>query len=76
MEPVTGAIVAGVIFFFLIPLGYFVLPMLFGVIGAAIADEGGAAIGAIVGYLAATAWAIFAVVQVILQIVRLVELLT
>jgi predicted lipid-binding transport protein (Tim44 family) len=74
MEPVTGAVVAIVIWFFLISAGYFVFTLVFGLLGGLIGGDAGGIIGTIIGYVLGAAWAIFAIVKLILEIVHVLQL--
>lgn len=79
MDPLTGAIVGAVLFWFLKELVGVVIIFVFILIGGGIgallgSAEVGAAIGTVVGWLGAIVWTIFAIVQTIAQIVLIVQL--
>lgn len=74
MDPITGAVVAIVVWFVLAGSAG-VLILLFAGLGEFIGGETGGFFGAIVGWVAAAGWAIFAVIQAILQIVHLIQLI-
>lgn len=75
MDPITGAVVAIVVWFVLISVGW-VIAYLGGVIaGAATDSETGVFVGAVIGWLIGAGWAIFALIQAILQIVHLIQLI-
>ena len=85
MDPVTGAVVALVLFLATGAASTHMLAFVGGVIGAFVddardeypfQDDFGLIIGFLIGMLLGGAYAMFALVQVILQIIRLVELLT
>ena len=85
MDPVTGAVVALVLFLATGAVSAPVLAFVGGVIGAFVDDvwdeyllydDFGSTIGFLIGMLLGGAYAVFALIQVILQIIRLVELLT
>jgi hypothetical protein len=77
---VTGIIVAGVLFFFSIPL--VALISIFGgaFIGGAVAgrndEASGITVGGFIGWVVALVWAVFAIINVIIRIVELIQALT
>lgn len=73
LDPITGAVVAIVLWFLAISIGWVVAYFL-GVI-LDVAGGGGGVVGAIIGWLIGAGWAIFAVIQAILQIVHLIQLI-
>lgn len=75
MDPVTGAVVAIVLFFGSIPIAGLILVPLVGFLFGLIDDEL-ITVGAFFGVLATVGWGLFALVQGILQIIHLVQLLT
>jgi len=85
IDPLTGAIVAAVLFWLLKDLGavviVFAVTGLFAIIGwliSGLSDDGaevGASIGAVIGWFLAVVWLVFALVQTILQIVVAVQTL-
>lgn len=75
MDPITGAIVAVVLYTFSIPASFFILLFLGGILAGLIhADL--IPIGGFFGFLLALGWAMFAATQGIIQLVRLIQLLT
>lgn len=79
MDPITGTIVWGVVWFFAGSLGAVLIYVVAFAIGAAVSDddEGGAFFVAIfIGWLLAIAWEIYVFIQVVFHIVQLVQLLT
>lgn len=75
MDPITGAVVAIVIWFILIGVGWFVGFWGGAAIGFSIGGDEGGTIGVFVGWLLGAGWAVFALIQAILQIVHLIQLL-
>jgi hypothetical protein len=75
MDPITGAVVAIVIWVVLISVGWVAFYFVGILIGAAGGSEGSTIVGGIIGYVLGAGWAIFALIQAILQIVHLVQLL-
>lgn len=74
MDPLTGAITGAVIFAILAVLLFAPIVWVVVAIGATLFDEVGALFGAIIGYLLAAGWFIFAAVKVIAFIVQAVGL--
>lgn len=74
-DPIIGAVVAIVMFLVSIPLGFWVPIIGFGALGASL-SEGAAAVGMFFGWLVGIAWAVFALINAVLQIIRLIQLLT
>ena len=72
MDPITGAVVAIVLFLVSIPAVWLVIPMLLGVLSDLVADP---LWGFLAGSLIALAWSAYATIQVILQVIQLVGLL-
>lgn len=75
MDPVTGAVVAIVLFFGSIPIAGLILIPLFGFLLSLIDDEL-ITFGGFIGMIASAGWSLFALIQGILQIIHLVQLLT
>ena len=85
MDDVTGAVVATVLFAISIPAFWVILFAAGTYIGAAVGDRfgrvwsgkrNGTVVGGAVGWALAVAWVAFALIQAILQIIRLIQLLT
>lgn len=80
MDPILETIVFGVLWFFVGSGLSVVIYMIFVALAAAIGvtknSMGGASLVVLFGWLAAVAWQMFVIVQVILHIVTLVQLLT
>lgn len=76
MDPLIGAIVAAVIFLVTIGLAYYVIPLVGGLIGGIVADGEGIAVGAVLGYILASAYAIFALIFFVINVVRIIQLAT
>lgn len=70
MDPVTGAVVAGVLWFFVGGAGGGLIFWLVAVIWAAVFGQKLLGLGVALGWLLAFAWEIFVIVQVTLQIVN------
>lgn len=75
MDPITGAVVAIVIWLILIGLGAFIIFWLSAIIGSVIGGDSGGTVGAIIGWVISLGWSAFALIQVILQIVHLIQLI-
>lgn len=75
MDPITGAVIASVIWFVLISVGWVLAYFGGALIGLAVGEEGGGVVGAIAGWLLGAGWAIFALIQTILQVVHLIQLI-
>lgn len=75
MDPITGAVVAIVLWFIFAWVGWGVIYVSIIGIGAAINDGDGAFGGAILGWILGAIWWVFAIIQAILQVVHLVQLL-
>jgi hypothetical protein len=77
---VTGIIVAGVLFFFSIPLVAAISIFGGAFIGGAVAprndESAGIAAGGLIGWVVALVWAVFAIINVIIRIVELIQALT
>lgn len=76
MDPITGAVIAIVLWLVSIGVGYFVAFLAATLVGLAVGDENGGFIGAAIGWIIGAGWAIFALIQAILQIVHLIQLIT
>lgn len=78
MDPITGAIVAAVLWIVAGAAGSMVLIVGSTVAGGTIAkrEDDGMFVGAFIGWALAVAWDIFAAIMAIIQIVRIVQLLT
>lgn len=72
MDPLTGAVVALVLFAVSVPVSFTLLPFGLAMVGEAI-EFGGSVVGVFVGYVLAAGWAVFAIIQCILQIVRIIQ---
>lgn len=75
MDPITGAIVAIVLLLFSIPLVWVVAVVGFAVLADVILVDT-APLGGFFGWIVGIVYAAWAVIQVILQVIRLVQLLT
>jgi hypothetical protein len=79
MDPITGAVIALVFWFFIrsvVSVALVFAGMGLGVLLAALFDNKVfVAVGMVLGWLAALAFEVFAVIQMILEIVRIVEIL-
>lgn len=75
MDPITGAVVALVIWLVLIGVGSIIFFWGSTLIGLAIGEEDGATIGAFIGWVLGIGWSVFALIQVILQAVNLIQLI-
>ena len=77
-DPIMGAIIAGVLWFFIggaIEVIIYIIG--FGIAAANLDKHTGASLVAIVStWLVGIAWGVFVLIQVIIQIVRLIQLLT
>ena len=74
MDPVTGAIVAIILWLLFIGIGEALIVLVLGVIGTAVLGEAGGMAGIVLGWLLGVAWAAFALIQAILQFVHLLQL--
>jgi len=74
MDPVTGAIVAIIIWLALIGVGEAAIVIVLGIIATVVGGETGGIVGIVIGYLVGAAWAVFAFVQAVLQFVHLLQL--
>jgi uncharacterized membrane protein required for colicin V production len=75
MDPITGAVVAIVLWFVSISIVWFVIVFGCALIGHAIADEDGGALGSIIGWVLGAVWAVIAVIQIILEVSHLLNLI-
>lgn len=74
MDPITGAIVATVLYAFSIPASFFILMFLGGMLFGAL-NEDLIPIGGFIGFIVAWGWTVFAAIQGIIQLVRVIQLL-
>lgn len=74
MDPITGAVVAIVLYLFSIPVVALLAVMLFTLAFGAF-DTEFAFVGAVVGNVVGFSWAAYAVIQVVMQAINLVSLL-
>lgn len=75
MDPVTGAVVAIVLFLVSVPVVWVFATILLGLIIGAISEDA-IFLGGLIGWFVGVAWGAFALIQVVLQTIRLVGLLT
>lgn len=78
MDPITGAIVAGVIWFIAAWAGAVTIFWIVAIIGTYFGEESDSAApvvaGGLIGWILAVIWFVIAIIQVIVQIVHLVQL--
>lgn len=81
MDQITATIVGGILWFFLGSAGtvivYFVVTLVLGTgLAALTRHEGFIVVGIFLGWLAAIAWEVIVFIQVVLHVVRLIQLAT